>query len=310
LQSIGPKVNQQTKDQIGHGGISDGGIVLPRFLRKPARQISRFLSGGFQISRRGMFSFGLLFAVAAGVAALSQGDNNNRIKTELAGHLGLAINAYEISGNREVTDIDIVALLAPEHGASILSYDAEHARDALKSNPWISDASVSKIYPNKLAIKINERQPFALWQSEHGLMLIDRQGLILTQFDGRKIDLPLVVGAGAEKSAAAMLSILQRVPELAVNTKALIRVGDRRWDLELLDGTTVMLPEKDVAGELIRFAKIERENELLTRDINRIDLRFKDRMIVKLSEDAAGLVKAKREEQLNVIKKSMKERQI
>jgi len=310
LQSIGPKVNQNTQDQNKLNGVSDGGVVLPRFLRKPARQVSRFMSGGFHISRRGLVSFGLLFAVAAGVAALSQGDNHNQFKAQLAGQLGLAINAYDISGNHEVSDIDVVALLAPEHGASILGYDVEVARNALKANPWVGDASVSKIYPNKLSIKIDERKPFALWQNEHGLQLIDRQGLILTQFDGRKIDLPLVVGKGAEKSAATMLTLLQRVPELAANTKALIRVGDRRWDIETLDGTTILLPENDVAGELTRFAKLERENELFGRDISRIDLRFKDRMIVKMSEDAAGLVKAKREGQLKTISKSMKEREI
>lgn len=186
----------------------------------------------------------------------------------------------------------------------------EHARDALKENPWIADASVSKVYPNKLAISIEERQPFALWQNEHGLQLIDRQGLVLTQFDGRKIDLPLVVGKGAEKSAAAMLTLLQRVPDLATNTKALIRVGDRRWDIETLDGMTILLPENDVAGELTRFAKIERESELFTKDISRIDLRFKDRMVVKMSESAAELIKAKREGQLKSTAKWLKERKI
>ena len=310
MQSIGPKVNQKTQSQNAPASVSDGGVVLPRFLRKPARQISRFLNRGYQISRRNLASFGLLFAVGAGIAALSQGDNHDQFKSQLAGHLGLAITAYDISGNKEVGDVDVVALLAPKHGASILGYDVEVARSALKANPWISDASVSKVYPNKLSIKIEERVPFALWQNEHGLQLIDQEGLILAEFDGREVDLPLVVGKGADKSAASIIALLQRVPELAANTKALIRVGQRRWDIETLDGSTILLPENDVASELDRFAKIERESELFARDISRVDLRFKDRMIVKMSESATVALEEKRKGQLEIQAKIMKERKI
>ena len=309
MQSIDQKVRQTPQTLTVPAGASEGGVVLPRFLRKPVRQVSRFLNGGFHVSRRGLLSFGLLFAATACVAALAQGDNHSQFKVQLASQLGIAISVYDINGNSEISDIEVVSLLAPDHGTSILGYDVEAARNILKSSPWIADASVSKVYPNKLSIRIEERTPFALWQNEHGLQLIDRQGLILTGFDGRAINLPLVVGKGAEKTAANVLTQLQRVPELAANTKALIRVGDRRWDIETLDGTTIMLPETGLAGELARFAKIERETELFNRDISRVDLRFKDRIIVKMSDDAAGLIKAKREDQLKGQAKSMKGRQ-
>lgn len=308
MQSIGQKVRLATQAPLAPVA-SEGGVVLPRFLRKPVRQISRFMNGGFHVSRRGLASFAILFCAAAGVAALYQGNNHGQFKVQLASQLGIAISAYDITGNREVSDVEVVSLLAPDHGTSILGYDVDAARKILKSNPWIADASVSKVYPNKLSIKIEERIPFALWQNEHGLQLIDREGLILTQFDGRAIDLPLVVGKGAEKSAASVLALLQRTPELAANTKALIRVGDRRWDIETLDGTTIMLPENGLADELARFARIERETELFSRDISRVDLRFKDRIIVKMSEDAVNLIRDKREDQLKGQAKSMKGRQ-
>ena len=34
------------------------------------------------------------------------------------------------------------------------------------TNPWIAEATVLKLYPDRLAIAINERRPFALWQKD------------------------------------------------------------------------------------------------------------------------------------------------
>jgi len=309
LQSVGPQA--KPTDQ-GHAAVSEvsGGIVLPRALRKPVRQMQRLLNGGFRVTKRSMMVFALVFATAAGFGGIFAGGKSDAVMASVAPSLGIAISKYDISGNEEVSDIDVVGLLAPDYGRSILGYDVSEARKALKENPWIAEATVSKVYPNKLSIKIEERSPFALWQNEHGLQLIDREGRILSEYDGRTHSLPLVVGKGADSEAASVLTLLQRVPDLAVQTKALIRVGDRRWDIELDSGTIVMLPEENLASELLRFAKLDRDNQILERDVERIDLRFKDRLVVKLSGEASELVRAKREEQLKAVRTSTKERNI
>ncbi len=308
MQSIGPRANQERNTNQGAVNSVDRGLVLPRVLRKPVRHVLRLMNGGFRVSKRGLAGFGILFAVVAGFAGLMQSGDTKKIVAEVALGIGVAIEAYEVHGNSEVSDLDVVAALAPDHGTSILSYDVAVAREALKANPWIADATVSKVYPNKLEIRIDERLPFALWQNEHGLYLIDREGLILSEFDGRKTQLPLVVGKGAEKEAANILALMQRVPQLAVDAKALIRVGERRWDIETADGVTIMLPEQGQAAELIRFSKFERETELLMRDIDRIDLRLKDRLVVRMSADAKEVVHGKRDEQIKILTKSKKAR--
>ncbi len=289
-------------------GSADGGFVLPRPLRKPVRHFLRLMNGGFRVTRRGLMVFGLMFAVTAGTAGLLTSPRGDQLVSDFSLSMGIAIDAYDISGNLEVSDIEILQLLSPRHGTSILAYDVEAARQALKANPWIADAVVSKVYPNKLAIRIDERKPFALWQNEHGLQLIDRSGIVLAAFDGRAGQWPVVVGKGANGEAANMISLLQKVPDLASNTKALIRVGDRRWDIETMDGVTILLPEENPEAELVRFAELDRETELLLRDVTRIDLRFKDRMIVKMSEGASEAVRTKRGEQMKALATSLKGR--
>ena len=311
MQSIGRSADHLPHTENASLDLSSGGgIVLPRFLRKPVRQIRRLMNGGFRVSKRGLMVFGLSFALAAGVAGFFAGGENEKVIGSIAPSLGIAIKKYDISGNFEVSDMDVVSLLTPQYGQSILSYDVDAARNALKENPWIAEAAVSKVYPDKLSIKIEERVAHALWQNENGLQLIDREGRVLAQFDGRANSLPLVVGKGAEKDAANVISLLQRVPDLAVQTKALIRVGDRRWDIELADGTLLMLPENDFGAELFRFAQLEQANGILDRDVIRVDLRFPDRIVVKMSSQAAELIRAKREEQIKAVNDATKERNI
>jgi len=273
-------------------------VVLPRLLRKPVRQFNRFLAGGFHLTRRGVLVAVAAIGVVSTGVVLNTSDNARTAFASVAPQLGIAITQYEIAGNVEVPDQEIVQLLAPDHGTSILTYDVGHAREVLTSNPWIADAKVSKVYPASLSVTLIERKAFALWQNEFGLQLIDREGRVLAAYDGRSHALPLVVGKGAETASAKLLGLLDKYPGISSRTTALIRVGERRWDLEMDNGTIIMLPENGVENELQRLAAYDRDEDLFGRDILRVDLRYHDRMIVKLSSEAAEAIRQKRENQL------------
>jgi cell division protein FtsQ len=66
-----------------------------------------------------------------------------------------------------------------------------------------------------------------------------------------------------------------------------VLVGERRWNLRLKNGIDVRLPESEVAPALERLVALDREKNLITRDIVAIDLRLADRVTVRLSDAAA-----------------------
>jgi len=68
---------------------------------------------------------------------------------------------------------------------------------------------------------------------------------------------------------------------------ASVLVGERRWNLRLKNGIDVRLPESDMVGALERLVALDREKNLITRDIVTIDLRLADRVTVRLSNAAA-----------------------
>jgi cell division protein FtsQ len=103
----------------------------------------------------------------------------------------------------------------------------------------------------------------------------------------RFVSLPLVVGKGAETRAKGFLTLLAQYPQVRSAVKAIVFVGERRWNLRLADGLDVRLPEFEVEKALATLSKMDKETGLFSRDITAIDMRLPDRLTVRLSEDAA-----------------------
>ena len=187
--------------------------------------------------------------------------------------------------------------------ASLLFLDADAARARLMANPWIADAAVLKLYPDRLQISITERLAFALWQKDGRVSVIAADGTVLEPFvEDRYLGLPLVVGRGAERQAKDFLAVLDRYPDIRSVLRASILVAERRWNLRLNNGIDVQLPETNVGGALDRLVALDRDKKLLSRDITMVDLRLPDRVSVRLSDAAAQA----RDEDLKANKKKKK----
>ena len=69
--------------------------------------------------------------------------------------------------------------------------------------------------------------------------------------------------------------------------KAIVYVGERRWNLRLADGLDVRLPETGLDAALAMLNRLDQDEHLFSRDITAIDLRLSDRLTVTLSDEAA-----------------------
>jgi cell division protein FtsQ len=229
---------------------------------------------------------GTLGAVKGGhveqaVAAVSDARN------ALANSAGFRITSVAINGRKQLSQDEVLAIGGVNGRSSLLFLDAASVREKLKANPWISEATVLKLYPGELRIDIVERTAFALWQRDGRLSVISDDGAVLEPYVAERfLKLPLVVGRGAETRAKDFLTLLARYPQIKAETKAAILVGERRWNLRL-NGLDIRLPENDAGKALTTLSNLDRDEHLFSRDIVAVDLRLPDRLIVQLSEDAA-----------------------
>ena len=73
-------------------------------------------------------------------------------------------------------------------------------------------------------------------------------------------------------------------PELARKVKAAVRVGGRRWDIQLENRIDVKLPEADAIAAWVQLSEMQDRHQLLDTNVSVIDLRLSDRIIVRQAQ--------------------------
>ena len=242
----------------------------------------------------GIAASALIIAASVGYGIVKGGHSTELAKTfgnlrDMAGNAaGFRIASIAFSGNRHLNRDEILARAGVTGTSSLLFFDVADARARLMSDPRIADATLLKLYPDRLQITITERRPFALWQMNGRVSVIANDGMVLEPYVSQPfVELPLLVGKGAETRAKEFLALLDRYPEVRAKVRASVLIAERRWNLRLKNGLDVKLPEAEIPQALEKFAALDRNYQLTDRDITTIDLRSHDRVTVRLSDEAA-----------------------
>lgn len=208
-----------------------------------------------------------------------------------SGQHGFAVRDVYVEGRRRTPQNLLRDKLGIGVGTPILAVDPAAAKERLEGLGWIEQASVARLLPDGIRIRLRERQPLALWQRDHHFEVIDSQGAViegaLRDHPEQYAHLRVVVGDDAPQAAARLFALLSTEPELSGRVLAATRIGERRWNLHLDNRVDVWLPEHDVLGAWRLLARKVRDENLLERAITLIDLRFlPDRMRLRLDPAA------------------------
>ena len=191
---------------------------------------------------------------------------------------GLGLDQVTLIGHRYTTDTDIFEAIALKHARTMLSFDPAAAQARLAELPWIQQASLERVFPDRLEVRVRERTPVAVWRRGEQSFLIDGTGRTLAQVPADVMPaLPRVTGEGADSTAAGLFALLAPFPELKARIASAERVGGRRWTLRLNGGGAIQLPVEGEAQALAQAAG------LLATGFGRgeIDVRAAGRAIVR-----------------------------
>ncbi len=228
------------------------------------------------------------FLACSAIYGITLGGHARNVSESVSSAAGFAVGEIKMEGLQRVTEFQVLEALELHERPSLLLFDAGEARERLESIAWIRSASIQKFYPGTLRVMIKEQEPYALWQRGNITSVITRKGEVITdEVDGRYANLLRVVNHGAEKRAGEIMSELDEFPGIRARVRAAKLRSERRWDLAMENGITVRLPEFDVASALAELKLLDERGGLLSRDIVAVDLRLPDRVVVRLSDDAA-----------------------
>ncbi|MSO90033.1 MAG: FtsQ-type POTRA domain-containing protein [Acetobacteraceae bacterium] len=206
--------------------------------------------------------------------------------TATIANAGLRLRHVDIEGRVNTPESLLYAAIGVKHDEPILSVSLMAMQARIESLASVQSVIIERHLPDRLVIRLTERQPFAIWQYQSKFMLIDRAGRVMERDLSESQGLPLIVGAGAPRVAAVLLDTLNRYPALLSRMVAAVRVGERRWNLRLATGADIMLPEGHEDAAIARLVGLHEDQGLLDRPLKSIDLRLPDRLIVRPQIDA------------------------
>ncbi|HTH97769.1 MAG TPA: cell division protein FtsQ/DivIB [Stellaceae bacterium] len=247
------------------------------------RRIARWLPRHPRRILIGAFAALTVLVVTLVVADLSGRHSRiGRVLLAMSGKMGMSVHNVLVDGRGMTPGVDILRALDVGRGTPILAINPQEARNQLEALPWVSAATVERELPDTLHITLKERRPLALWQYHEKMSLIDSEGVVVTTEDlGRFANLLLVVGEKAPAHTQTFLSMLATAPDLMKRVTSGVWVGDRRWDVHFDNGVVAQLPEEHAREACLRLAAIQRNHDILGRDIQRIDMRLGDRVVVQ-----------------------------
>jgi cell division protein FtsQ len=264
----------------------------PAFARMPDRPgrwrlISKRLRHLGRQAAAGGALVGGIAVVALVMQAVGQGASLRERIGDATGMLGLRVSSIRIEGRQKTPEPLLRAALGVREGDSILGFSVADARARLESIAWVQSATVERRLPGEIVVQLVERRPFAVWQLDGKFTLVDHDGAVVTDSDVATFagQLPLIVGPGAPKAAADLFALLAEQPDIQARVTAAVRVGDRRWNLRMNNGTDVMLPEGAERQALARLVDLQASHGLLDRPLQVVDLRLPDRLVIRPAGD-------------------------
>lgn len=167
---------------------------------------------------------------------------------------------------------DLDQTLASYQGRSLLLMSPETIRTELEALPWVAQATVSKVWPDRLQIQIEEHQPVARWNGEQ---VLNSDGEPLSR---PVADLVLADLSGPSGQAKRVMDQYLQYSRVFVDSGvrlAGVRMHPRgAWDLQLDNGIRVALGSTDMLDRTTRVVALLERSPLDLAKIEYIDARY------------------------------------
>jgi cell division protein FtsQ len=200
-------------------------------------------------------------------------------------------NALTFEGLRYASRFKVQRVFAADFERSIFGTSLEERRRQLLAIDWVDDASVSRIWPDRLLVRIRERKPIAFVSLRSGVLLIDAHGVLLDPPAQAQFAFPVLNGIRETDTLEErrervrtfvrveqdMGYLMKDVSEVAAsdpdNVRIVAQVGNRALELIMGDG--------NFGHRYQNFLNHYPEIEKHSPEVRVFDLRLDDRITAK-----------------------------
>ena len=202
------------------------------------------------------------------------------------------IRGISLDGDLARSNVPTIrANAAPRLAGNFFSVDLQQSRQAFEAVPWVRRAVVRRVWPDRLAVRLEEHSPAALWAGEDGATrLVNSHGEVFDANAGDLEDDSLTTLEGPDGSAAQMLAMLTRLQpvltRLELDVVRLHLSGRGSWRADTDGGAVLELgrgSEEEVIQRTERFVRtLAAATAKWRAPLDYADLRHRDGYAVRL----------------------------
>tara|TARA_B100000575_G_scaffold159702_1_gene127594 strand:- start:3917 stop:4576 length:660 start_codon:yes stop_codon:yes gene_type:complete len=189
------------------------------------------------------------------------------------------IKEIKIENNKILEDQELIEIFSFLYNKNIIFLSSYEIKKNIDQNSFIEKIEIKKIFPNKLVIKVFEKEPIAIlidkYQKKYYLGkktdLIDYRNILKFK------NLPIV--KGERKSFKKLFNNLNKINFPTEEILVYRFFGLDRWNIEMIDKKILKLPAKNYTESLINFINIKDKTNFEKYKI--FDYRLNNQLILK-----------------------------
>lgn len=228
--------------------------------RKRNRRTStkrRILPGDF-LKRSVLRTLSVVLGIAA-LVGVSGGAHYGWEALRASGRL--SVQAIDIEGNARTTRKEIEAYGELATGSFIFDVDLDSVTQRLRRHPWVAQATVRRVLPNRLVVRITEQRPHLLVGLGDVYIANEHGHLFKRAASADRVTLPILTGLTRERFEAtpeqAEGAVRDGISLLAqLSDSRLGRLEQMRWDEHLGWSVVVRPPQAGAKAALVHLGTI------------------------------------------------------
>ena len=203
------------------------------------------------------------------------------------------VKKLSVSGLKRVDENQVIAKAGFEVGTNVFRVNLQEIRRRVEELQWVRHATVQRVLPDQIIIKVIEREPIGLARIQGEIYQFDQDGKILDPDPVRVSSFPILDGLrlDSEKDNLPKVLTYKRIlEELGPNSLSQIHINasGEVTVVSSSDPFLVNLGTTDFRNRWIKYLQLKPQIERRYPLAVRVDLRFKNQVIVRMQEDDAG----------------------
>ena len=203
------------------------------------------------------------------------------------------VQKLSVSGARHVPENQVIARAGFEIGTNIFRVNLDEMRDRVEKIGWVRTAAVQRILPDQIVIRIVEREPIGLTRIKGEIYQFDIDGKILDPDPASGSSFPILDGlrAGDRKTNVRKVETYRNVLQALDQTSlSEIHINDSGevTVVSANDPVLINLGLSDFRNRWVKYLQLKPQIQQQYPQAVRVDLRFKNQVIIKMKDDDAG----------------------